>query len=177
MQSFEGGIRMDVLQAIRDRRSIRKYVPEPVSEEQVTQILEAGRWAPSRGNSQPWKFIVLKDVQIRKELAEAIPNGKFLAEAPQGVVVVVNPKSSKHPEQKAAATIQNMLLAAHALGLGTCWISIHGTDYEEKAKQLLLIPKGELCVSVVSIGHPAETPEKGRKGLDEITFANKYGLH
>jgi nitroreductase len=168
---------MDVLQAIKDRRSIRKYTPEPVSKEQVTQILEAGRWAPSRGNSQPWKFIVLNDDQTRKELAEAIPTGKFLTQAPQGVAVVVNPKSAKHPEQEGAAAIQNMLLAAHAIGLGTCWISIHGTDYEEKAKQILQIPDDEWLISVLSIGQPAEIPEKGRKGLDEITFTNKYGLH
>jgi nitroreductase len=168
---------MDVLQAIKDRRSIRKYTPEPVSEEQVTQILEAGRWAPSRGNSQPWKFIVLNDDQIQKELAEAIPTGKFLAQAPQGVAVVVNPKSSKHPEQEGSAAIQNMLLAAHALGLGTCWISVRGTEWAEEASQVLGIPDEEWLISVVSIGHPAETPEKGRKGLDEITFTNKYGLH
>ena len=166
---------MDVLEAIKGRRSIRKYTQEPVSEEQVTQILEAGRWAPSRGNSQPWKFIVLKDAQMRIDLAEVIPTGKFLAEAYIGVAVVVNPKSSKHPEQEAAAAIQNMLLTAHALGLGACWISVHGTDCEQKAKQSLLIPEEELLVSVVSIGYPAETPEKGRKGLDEITFTNTYG--
>ena len=168
---------MDVLQAIKERRSIRKYTQEPVSEEHVTQILEAGRWAPSRGNSQPWKFIVLEDAQIRDKLAEAISTGKFLAEAPQGVAVVVDPKSSKHPEQEGAAAIQNMLLTAHALGLGTCWISVHGTDCEQKAKQILLIPEEDLLVSVVSIGYPAETPEKGRKELDEITFTNTYGLH
>jgi nitroreductase len=167
-------MRMDVLEAIKGRRSVRKYTQEPVSEEQVNQILEAGRWAPSRGNSQPWKFIVLEDTQIRRELAEAIPNGKFLAEAPQGVAVVIDPKSSKHPEQEGAAAIQNMLLTAHSLGLGTCWISVYGTDCEQKAKQILLIPEEELLVSVVSIGYPAETPEKGRKGLDEIVFANKY---
>jgi nitroreductase len=168
---------MEVLQAIKGRRSVRKYTQESVSEDQLTQILEAGRWAPSRGNSQPWKFIIIKDDQILKELADAIPTGKFLAEAPQGVVVVVNPKSSKHPEQEAAAAIQNMLLAAHEIGLGTCWISIHSTDCEEKVKQILLIPEEELCISVISIGHPAEIPEKERKGLDEITFTNKYGLH
>jgi nitroreductase len=67
---------MDVLEAIKGRRSIRKYTQEPVSEEQVTQILEAGRWAPSRGNSQPWRFIVLKDAQTRIDLAEVIPTGK-----------------------------------------------------------------------------------------------------
>jgi nitroreductase len=167
---------MDVIQAIKGRRSVRKYTQGPVSEEQVTQILEAGRWAPSRGNSQPWKFIILKDAQIRIDLAEAIPNGQFLAESPLGIAVAVNPKSSKHPEQEGAAAIQNMLLAAHALGLGTCWISVYGTDCEEKAKSILQIPDDEWLISVVSIGHPAETPEKGRKDLDEITFTNKYGL-
>jgi nitroreductase len=166
---------MEILEAIRGRRSVRKYTQEFVSEELVNQILEAGRWAPSRGNSQPWKFIVLEDAQIRKELAEAIPNGKFLTEAPKGIAIVIDPKSSKHPEQEGAAAIQNMLLTAHALGLGACWISVYGTDCEQKAKQILLIPEEELLISVVSVGYSAETPEKGRKGLDEITFANKYG--
>ena len=168
---------MDVIQAIKGRRSVRKYTQEPVSEEELTQILEAGRWAPSRGNSQPWKFIVLKDARVRMDLAEAIPNGKFLAESPLGIAVAVNPKSSKHPEQEGAAAIQNMLLAAHALGLGTCWISVHGTDSEEKAEQILQILDREWLISVVSIGHPAEAPEKGRKGLDEITFTDKYSPH
>ena len=167
---------MDVLEAIKGRRSIRKYKKLPISEEQVTQILEAGRWAPSRGNSQPWKFITLKNVQGRTDLAEAIPTGKFMAEAPLAIAVVVNPKASKHPEQEGAAATQNMLLATHALGLGACWISVYGTGYEEKAKQLLQIPDEEWLLSIVSIGHLAETPEKGRKGLDEITFADKYGL-
>jgi len=168
---------MDVLQAIKERRSIRQYSQEPVSGDQLTRILEAGRWAPSRGNSQPWKFIVLNDDQMRKELAEAIPSGKFLAQAPQGIAVVVNPKASKHPEQEGAAAIQNMLLAAHALGLGTCWISVCGTEWAKTAAQVLGIPDEEWLISVVSIGYPAETPEKGRKGLAEITLTNKYGLH
>ena len=167
---------MDILEAIKGRRSIRKYNKLPISEEQVTQILEAGRWAPSRGNSQPWKFIVLRNAQGRTDLAEAIPTGKFLAEAPLGIAVVINPKASKHPEQEGAAAIQNMLLAAYALGLGACWISVYGTDSEEKAKQILQIPAEEWLLSLVSIGHPAETPEKGRKGLDEITFSDKYGV-
>lgn len=167
---------MDVFEAIKGRRSIRKYTQEQLSGEQVMQILEAGRWAPSRGNSQAWKFIVVKNAQMLKDLGEAIPTGKFLAEAPLGIAVVIDPRASKHPQQEGAAAIQNMLLAAHALGLGACWISIHGTDCEEKVRQLLQIPDEELLLSVVSIGHPAESPEKGRKELDEITFADKYGL-
>jgi nitroreductase len=167
---------MDVLEAIKGRRSIRKYTQEPVSGEQVAQILEAGRWAPSRGNSQAWKFIVLQNVQGLKDLAEAIPTGKFLAQAPLGIAVAIDPKGSKHPEQEGAAAVQNMLLAAHALGLGACWISVHGTECEERVRQLLQVPDEELLLSVVSIGHPAETPEKGRKGLDELTFTDRYGL-
>ena len=168
---------MDVLQAIKERRSIRQYSEEPISEDQISQILEAGRWAPSRGNSQPWKFIVLNDEQIRKELAEVIHTGKFIAQAPQGIAIVVNPKISKHPEQEGAAAIQNILLAAHALGLGTCWISVRGTDWAETAAKVLGIPDEEWLISVVSIGYPTEAPEKPRKGLDEITFTNRYGLH
>jgi nitroreductase len=168
---------MDVLQAIKERRSVRQYSQEAISDDQLNQILEAGRWAPSRGNSQPWKFIALKDEQIRKELAEVISTGKFLAQAPRGIAVVIDPEASKHPEQEGAAATQNILLAAHALGLGTCWISVWGTDWVKSAAKVLGIPDNEWLISVVSIGHPAEAPDKGRKTLDEITFANKYGLH
>lgn len=168
---------MDVLQVIKERRSIRKYSDEPISKEQLYQILEAGRWTPSRGNSQPWKFIILNDAKIRKELAEVILTGKFIAQATQGIAVVIDPKVSKHPEQEGAAATQNLLLAAQALGLGSCWISVRGTDWAETAAKVLGIPDEEWLISVVSIGYPAETPEKPRKGLDEITFINKYGLH
>jgi len=168
---------MDALQAIKERRSIRQYSQEPISEDQLNQILEAGRWAPSRGNSQPWKFIVLNDAQIRKELADAIPTGTFLAQAPQGIAIVVDPEASKHPEQEGAAATQNMLLAAHALGLGTCWISVRGTDWAKTAALVLGIPDEEWLISIVAVGHSTEAPEKPRKGLDEITFTNKYGIH
>ena len=166
---------MDVMEAIASRRSVRKYTQEPVSDEQLRQILEAGRWAPSRGNSQPWKFIVMKNDQVRKDLAAVISTGKFLAEAPAGIVVVVDPESSKHPEQEGAAATQNMLLAAHGLGLGTCWISIHGTDWEEAVQKMLDVPSGEWVISVISIGHAADKPEKGRRGLDELAFTDSYG--
>jgi nitroreductase len=166
---------MDVLRAIKERRSIRQYNQEPVSEDQLNQILEAGRWAPSRGNSQPWKFIVLNNAQIRKELADAIPTGTFLTQAPQGIAIVVDPEASKHPEQEGAAVTQNMLLAAHALGLGTCWISVRGTDWAKTAALVLGVPDEKWLISVVAVGHPAEAPEKSRKRLDEITFIDQYG--
>ena len=168
---------MDVLEAIKGRRSVRKYKKESVSEEQVRQILEAGRWAATKGNKQPWKFIVLKDDQIRNDLANTLPTGKFLFEVPLGIAVVVKPDDPIHAVQDGAAATQNMLLAAHGLGLGACWISAYDMPFESDAKQILGIPEEERLLSVISIGHPAETPQKEKKGLEEIAFVNKYGLH
>ena len=166
---------MDVMEAIAGRRSVRKYSEKAVSDDELRRVLDAGRWAPSRGNSQPWKFIVMKDDRVRKDVGAVMSTGKFLSDAPAGVAVVVDPETSKHPEQEGAAATQNMLLAAHALGLGTCWISVHGTSWEEAVQGLLGVPPGEWVISVVSIGHAAENPEKGRKGLEELAFTDRYG--
>ncbi len=105
------------------------------------EILEAGRWAPSAGNSQPWNFILLKDKQVRKSVADATTNGGFLAEAAVGIAVVVDPEASNHSVEDGAIATQNMLLAAHVLGLGACWIGSYGSVYEEKVKEMLDIPK------------------------------------
>ena len=167
---------MDALEAIKGRRSVRKYKKEPVSEEQVKQILEAGRWAATKGNKQPWKFIILNDAQVRNNLANTLSTGKFLSEAPLGIAVVIKLDDPVHAVQDGAAATQNMLLAAHALGLGGCWISVHDMSWEGEAKEVLGIPEEESLLSVVSIGHPAETPQKEKKTLDEVTFINRYGL-
>lgn len=167
---------MDVLDAIKTRRSVRKYKKESISEEQVTQIVEAGRWAATKGNKQPWKFIILSDAQIRNDLAKTLSTGKFLSEAPLGIAVVVNPEDHIHAVQDGAAATQNMLLAAHALGLGACWISAYDMGFEGDAKRILGIPDDERLLSVISVGHPAETPQKEKKALEEITFINRYGL-
>ncbi len=166
---------MDVFEAIKTRRSIRKYRKEPIPEELLLKVLEAGRWAPSAKNSQPWNFIVLKDEKVRRDVAEAFPPGRFLAEAACGIAVVTDPKASNHAVEDGAAATQNMLLAAHALGLGACWLGVYGGVYEEKVKEILGVPKEKLLISVISLGFPAETPTKTRKSLDEILFTNKYG--
>lgn len=165
---------MDVLEAIRTRRSIRKYTGDPVPEEMLNQILEAGRWAPSASNSQPWNFIVLRDKKLRKGIAEVTTYGKFLDEAPLGIAVVVDPKVSTHPIEDGAIATQNMLLAAHALGLGACWIGAYGSVYEDKVKEMLKIPKGKRLLSIISMGFPAQAREKGRKELEELVFTDAY---
>lgn len=166
---------MDVLEAIKTRRSIRKYEKRPVPEELLEKILEAGRWAPSASNAQPWNFIVLRDEGIRKDVARVSTYGKFLAEAPLGIAVVVDPQASTHPVEDGAIATQNMLLAAHALGLGTCWIGSYESDYEEKVKKILGIPENKRLLSLISVGFPAESRKSEREELREIVFTDCYG--
>jgi len=166
---------MDVLEAIKTRRSIRKYEKRPVPEELLEKILEAGRWAPSANNAQPWNFIVLRDEGIRRELARVSTYGKFLAEAPLGIAVVIDPHASTHPVADGAIATQNMLLAAHALGLGACYIGSYGSVYEEKAKKILGIPENKRLLSLISVGFPAESRKSSREELREIVFIDRYG--
>ena len=166
---------MEVLETIRTRRSIRNYERRPVPEESVRKILEAGRWAPSASNSQPWNFIVLRDEGVRREVARATTYGKFLADAPLGIAVVTDPAASTHPVEDGAIATQNMILAAHALGLGTCWIGSYGSTYEERVKEILDIPKDKRLLSILSVGFPAESRKSTRRELEELTFIDRYG--
>ncbi len=166
---------MDVLEAIKTRRSIRKYEKRPVPEELLEKILEAGRWAPSADNAQPWNFILLRDEGVRREVARVSTYGKFLAEAPLGIAVVVDPQASTQPVADGAIATQNMLLAAHALGLGACYIGSYGTVYEEKAKKILGIPENKRLLSLISVGFPTESRKSAREELREIVFVDRYG--
>jgi nitroreductase len=166
---------MDFLEAIKGRRSIRKYRKDPVPEDLVSKILEAGRWAPSASNAQPWNFIVLRDEGVRRSVADAATYGKFLADAPLGICIVIDPGASTHPVEDGAIATYSMLLAAHALGLGTCWIGSYESVYEEKVKKILGIPREKRLLSIISMGFPDESPSSDRKGLEEIAFENIYG--
>ncbi len=166
---------MDVFEAIRERRSIRQYQVKAVPEEKLTQILEAGRWAPSSSNRQPWTFVVIRDGEIKNKLASVAPFGRFIAQAPIGIAVVIDPHGSSHPVEDGAAATQNILLAAHALDLGACWIGSYGSDYEERAKEILSIPRDRRILSLISLGYAAESPEKGRVELSELVCYDSYG--
>lgn len=165
---------MDVLEAIRDRRSIRRYHRRDVPDEKLMQVLEAGRWAPSAHNSQPRKFIVIKNETTRKELARIAPYGSFLAEAPVAIAVVIDPSLSNHPVEDGAAATQNMLLAAHALGLGGCWVGSYGSGYEAKAKQILGVPDDRRLLSLVSLGYAADSRGSNRIELSKLVSYERY---
>lgn len=166
---------MDVLDVIRTRRSIRRYTAGLVSEEDINRILEAGRWAPSASNNQPWKFIVLRSPEVRKKLAATLAWGKFLSQAVLGIAVVIDETASTHAVEDGAAATQNMLLESHSLGLGACWIGTYGSPHEASAKKVLNVPEDERLLSVIAIGRPAEAPRKTRKPLIEVVFTDEYG--
>jgi len=166
---------MDILEVIKTRRSIRKYKPDPISEEETNKILEAGRWAPSASNSQPWRFIVLRSEETKRKLSETFTWGGCLSQAPLGIAVTVSPRASSHPVEDGAAATQNMLLEAHSLGLGACWIGAYDNVNEERAKDILNVPHDERLLSVIAIGRPAESPQSTRRELDEVTFTDRYG--
>ena len=165
---------MDVLEAIRDRRSIRRYHRKDVPDEKLMQVLEAGRWAPSAHNSQPRKFIVVKNEKVRRELAQIATYGSFLAEAPVAIAVVIDPSSSNHPVEDGAAATQNMLLAAHAIGLGSCWIGAYGSGYEDRARQILGVSGDKRLLSLISLGYAADRGGTTRIELSKLVSYELY---
>lgn len=117
----------------------------------------------------------MKDEHVRRSVADATTYGRFLAEAPLGIAVVIDPRASTHPVEDGAIATQNMLLAAHALGLGACWIGSYGSVYEESVKEILGIPRDRRLLSIISIGFPAESPVRARRELGELVFTDRYG--
>jgi nitroreductase len=171
---------MDFYEVIKKRRSIRAYKPDPISDEVLRRILEAGRLAPSAKNIQPWKFIVVKDPQIRAQLAKASRNQAFISEAPV-VICAVALKDiafgrmggywNSYPVDVAIA-LEHIILAATNEGLGTCWIGA----YDEKAvKEVLKIPENVQVIALTPLGYPKEIPEcRPRKDLSEIISYDYY---
>ncbi len=156
---------MDVFDAIKGRRSVRGYTSEAVSEKDIKKIIDAATWAPSAGNTQSWEFIIIRDVQIKRRLAAAALDQRFIMEAPVVIVVCANESRSSQRYgqrgrslyclQDSAAATQNILLAAHALELGSCWI---GAFHEREVGKILKTPLGVRPIAIIPIGHSAETP-------------------
>ena len=172
-----------ILEAIRNRRSIIRFETTPIEEEKVQAILEAGRWAPSWLNKQPWRFIVVTDQAIKENLSEFAPTiyTTGVREAPLCIVVSVDPNEDPfHFIEDGAAATQNMALAAYSLGLGSCWIGPFSLKEEkgspeEKIKNALKIPKTHRVVSLLPIGIPRYFEEKNRKTLSQLVYQNKFG--
>jgi len=173
---------LDVFEAIKTRRSVRAFTQKGVSEEEVEKLIDAARWAPSAGNLQPWEFIVVRKPEIKRKLSTAALHQTFIEEAPVVIVVCANQLRSGRGYgargvhlyclQDTAAATQNLLLAATALGLATCWV---GAFREEEARKALNLPEGIRPVAIIPVGHPAEKPRiRPRRPLGEIIHHETY---
>lgn len=167
---------MNIIDIIKSRRSIRKFTSEPVSEELVETILEAGRWAPSGLNNQPWRFAVIRDAGLIQEISELTHYSKVVMSAQVLIAVFLDTEKSYHREkdiQAVGACLQNMLLEAHSLGLGTVWLGeIIRSD--EQIKAILGLASELDLMAVVALGHPDEKPKNAkRKPLADLIVFRK----
>jgi len=150
---------MDAMEAILSRRSIRRYTSEKVSDHLIKELLEAAMNAPSASNEQPWHFIVIDDRKILEEIPKFHPYSSMLREAPLAILVCVdlNLGTEGFLVQDGSAATQNLLIAAHAKGLGAVWLGVYPLKERISGmRKLLGIPERILPLALISVGYPAE---------------------
>ena len=173
---------MDFYDVVRTRRSIRSYKPDPIPEEVLERVLEATRIAPSGSNRQPWRFIIIKNEELKKEMVVACHNQSFIAEAP---IIIVACGYNIHYDRgeymgdmsmlvDVSIAFTHLLLAARAEGLGTCWI---GSFSNDEVKNTLGIPKEVNVVAITPLGYPKDEKFTGpsrRKRPEEIISLDRF---
>jgi len=165
---------MSLLNVILSRRSIRKYENKEIPQEILQQILEAGRQAPSAVNRQPFRFVVVKDHEIMKELCDNLIT-RFIKYAPVAIVGCADVKSlltGKWAVVDTTIAMQNMVIAAWTLGIGSCWI---GACNEEEVKKMLKIPDKWKVVALITLGYPVEQPKpRKKKPIEDLFNFNSF---
>jgi nitroreductase len=171
---------MDFYEVIRKRKSVRKYKTDPIPDDVLNRILDAGRIAPSAKNIQPWHFVVIREPEMKKKVAEACRNQFFIADA--GAIICgcalekiawgrMGNYMAAWPHDLSIA-LDHMILAATNEGLGTCWI---GAFDEAMVKDVLGIPDGVRVVALTPVGYPAEeAKDRGRLTLEDIISFEKF---
>jgi len=178
-----GEEKLEILDIIKSRRSIRKYLDIPVEWDKIVKILEAGKAAPSSGNLQNWKFIIIKEKSTQKQISEACLQQYWMQQAPIHIVICSKNEAMKkfygirgerlYSIQNCAAAIQNMILTAHAQGLGTCWV---GAFEESMLASAVSIPDDVRPQGIITIGYPDEkVPEPAEFPLEFVCFLESYG--
>jgi len=169
---------MELYEGLTSRRSIRKYTSDPVSRKDLEEIIKAGMYAPSAVNCQPWHFIVIDDKKIFDKVMSVHPYSKMLNEA-QAAILVCGDEKLQHGEGywavDCAAATQNILLAAHAKGLGAVWLGLHPREERKKEMQVLFqLPAHIKPFSLISIGWPAEQKEAPERFKTERIHYSKW---
>ena len=164
---------MSLFDVILSRRSIRRYENKEIPQDTLDKIVEAGRQSPSAVNKQPYRFVIVTDSEIKKELKGLF--SRFLENAPIVIIGCANTKArltGKWATVDTTIALENMVLAAWSLGIGSCWI---GSFNEQKIKELLKIPEDWKIVALVTFGYPAETPKpRKKKPTNELFSFNQF---
>lgn len=169
---------MDAIEALLTRRSVRDYTEQPLTEDQIEILLKVMIAAPSAGNRQPWRIYVVREQALKSQLARGALDQDFIASAPVVFVVCRVPEESAaryrdrgrhlYSIQDTAAMTENLLVAAHAMGLGGCWV---GAFDDRAIAQALACPKGVLPVAIIPIGYPLEPGQiRSRRSIDKVVL-------
>lgn len=158
---------MDALEALRTRRSVRRYDPaRDIPRETLEQLVDCGRLAASARNTQPWEFVVVMDPARRAEIAALAAHGRFIADASACIAVFC--RDGDYPLEDGCAATQNILVAARAFGLGACWVAGARKDYAPAVAALLGVPDGIRLVSLIAVGHPLDVPSPSKRPLADV---------
>ena len=161
---------MDALEAIRKRRSVRDYTGEPIPKQDLEMIVDAGRLAASGHNKQPWDFVVVTE----RDMIERLKVASLWMERAGAIIAVVMDPSSRWWREDGSAAVENMLIAATALGYGSCWLQGYTMPREEEFKALLAIPAEKRLLTLIPIGVPVQWPTIEKKTLEQVIHWERY---
>jgi nitroreductase len=169
------------LDLIFGRRSIRVFSPGAVTERQVQTLLEAAMAAPSAMTKDPWRFVVIREAGTLAKLPSMLPGGSMLATAAAAVLVAGDldaafEQNAGYLVQDCSAATENLLLAAHALGLGACWVGIYPSEQSSRAvRELLSLPARVLPIAMVALGVPGEQPGPRTRYSATSVYRERWG--
>lgn len=164
---------MDALEAIATRHSTREFTPRPVPREVIEKIVDAGRRAPTARNEQPWEFVVVTEAETRRRIADLTDFGKFIAQAP--VCIAIFCKDTKYYLEDGCAAAENMLIAATALGVQSCWVAGDKKPYCSAIAEVLGVPPGYKLVALLAMGYEAVPgQQKPRRPLEEVLHWERF---
>jgi len=164
----------DILEIIKTRRSIRHYKKEKIKETEILKIIEAGRWAPSASNNQPWRFIVVQNEEIIKKIGDAckiLTINSFIENSPL-IIIIYTEKKHRWVDLDCGMCAQNMMLEAHSLGIGSCFI---GAFREKKIKEITNLPEDFNIIGLITFGYKESEKESSpRLDLENLITYDFY---
>jgi nitroreductase len=160
------------LEMLKERRSIRAYTSQPVAREVLEDIVDFGRLAATTMNEQPWEFVVMTDKAMLRRLPELTGHAQFIATAAACILVICKPTG--HFLEDGSAASEHILLAAHAHGLGACWVAGEKEGYADRIRELIGAPEGYRLICLIPVGYPAETVTMEQRSLKEVLHWEKF---